>query len=257
MSVEVYKAICAVMGKLAVTGISKDSTNTFDKYKFRGIDAVYNTLAPLLAEAGLLVLPRVLERHSEERVSEKNKALFYVTVKMELDFVAASDGSKHTICAYGEAMDRGDKATNKAMTAAYKYALFEAFCIPTEGSDDADRESHEVEPRVAHGTPSGGVWESLSEEAQAYLVQQVETARERLSIGDAAGAVEFMDSLGLDADEKVAIWTRFGFKRTRSAMKRTMNIKPGVNVMARDGINKVILVGNLGADPEVRCCGGR
>lgn len=217
---EVYKAICAVMGELAKQGIAKDQTNTFDKYKFRGIDAVYNTLAPILYQSGLLVLPRVLERQCEERVSKENKAVFYVTVKMEIDFVAASDGSKHTICAYGEAMDRGDKATNKAMTAAYKYALFEAFCIPTEGSADADAESHEVEPRV--GRPTDGVWESLSEEAQEYLAKQVETTRERLAIDDVAGAVAFLDSLGLDADEKVAIWTRFDSKE-RSAMKRAMN----------------------------------
>ena len=142
----VYKAIAAVMGDLAKTGISKDQTNTFDKYKFRGIDDVYNALAPLLSKHGLVVLPRVLERVSDERVSQKGGAMFYVTVKAEFDFVAAEDGSKHTVCAYGEAMDRGDKGTNKAMTAAYKYAMFEAFCIPTEGADDADRESHAVLP---------------------------------------------------------------------------------------------------------------
>lgn len=140
----VYAAVAAVMGDLAKSGISKDETNTFDKYKFRGIDAVYNALAPLLSKHGLLILPRVLERHSEERASQKGGALFYVTVAVEFDFVAAADGSKHTIRAYGEAMDRGDKGTNKAMTAAYKYACFEAFCIPTEGSDDADAETHEV-----------------------------------------------------------------------------------------------------------------
>lgn len=142
---KVYAAIAAVMGALAKRGISKDETNTFDKYKFRGIDAVYNALAPLLAEHGLLILPRVLERHSEERVSQKGGAVFYVTVAVEFDFVSVEDGSMHTVRAYGEAMDRGDKGTNKAMTAAYKYACFEAFCIPTEGSDDADKESHEVE----------------------------------------------------------------------------------------------------------------
>jgi hypothetical protein len=141
----VYAAIAAVMGDLAKTGISKDQTNTFDKYKFRGIDDVYNTLAPLLARHGLLILPRVLERHSEERASKDGKAMFYITVAVEFDFVASADGSVHTIRAYGEAMDRGDKGTNKAMTAAYKYACFEAFCIPTEGSDDADAETHEVE----------------------------------------------------------------------------------------------------------------
>lgn len=148
-NVAVYKAIAAVMGDLAKTGISKAQTNTFDKYKFRGIDDVYNALAPLLAKHGLVVLPRVLERTSEERTSGQNKALFYVTVKAEFDFVAAEDGSAHTVCAYGEAMDRGDKGTNKAMTAAYKYAMFEAFCIPTEGADDADAESHEVESKPA------------------------------------------------------------------------------------------------------------
>jgi hypothetical protein len=140
----VYAAIAAVMGDLAKTGISKDQTNTFDKYKFRGIDDVYNALAPLLAKHKLLILPRVLERHSEERTSKDNKAVFYITVVAEFDFVAAEDGSKHTVRAYGEAMDRGDKGTNKAMTAAYKYACFEAFCIPTEGADDADAETHEV-----------------------------------------------------------------------------------------------------------------
>lgn len=149
---KVYAAIAGVMGDLAKRGISKDETNTFDKYKFRGIDAVYNALAPLLAEHGLLILPRVLERHSEERASQKGGALFYVTVKVEFDFVCAEDGSKHTVCAYGEAMDRGDKGTNKAMTAAYKYACFEAFCIPTEGSADADAETHEVESRDATAT---------------------------------------------------------------------------------------------------------
>lgn len=141
----VYAAIAAVMGDLAQTGIGKNHTNTYDKYKFRGIDDVYNALAPLLARRGLLVLPRVLERTSEERTSKGGGAVFYITVAVEFDFVAASDGSKHTIRAYGEAMDRGDKGTNKAMTAAYKYACFEAFCIPLVGQDDADSETHEVE----------------------------------------------------------------------------------------------------------------
>ena len=49
---------------------------------------------------------------------------------------------------FGEAMDSGDKATNKAMSAAYKYAAFQAFCIPTEGDNDADKTTHEVSPFV-------------------------------------------------------------------------------------------------------------
>jgi len=143
---KVYQAINAVQSDLAKSGIGKDSTNTFDNYKFRGIDAVYNALAPLLAKHGLCVLPRMLTRTCEERVSQKGGALFYVTVEAEFDFVSAEDGSKHTVKTFGEAMDRGDKATNKAMSAAYKYAAFQSFAIPTEGDNDADASSHEVRP---------------------------------------------------------------------------------------------------------------
>lgn len=141
---KVYQAINAVQKALAKTGISKDSTNSFDNYKFRGIDAVYNALSPLLAEHGLCILPRMISRSCEERQSAKGGALFYVTVEAEFDFVSAEDGSKHIVKTYGEAMDRGDKATNKAMSAAYKYAAFQAFAIPTEGDNDADSHTHEV-----------------------------------------------------------------------------------------------------------------
>ena len=142
---KVYQAINAVQGALAKTGITKDRRNTQGTgYNFRGIDDVYNAIAPLLSEHGLCILPRVLSRQCEERTSKNGGALFYVTVEAEFDFVSAEDGSKHTVKTFGEAMDSGDKATNKAMSAAYKYAAFQAFSIPTESDNDADAHSHEV-----------------------------------------------------------------------------------------------------------------
>lgn len=145
----VYKAINAVQAALSKTGIAKDRTNSQGSgYKFRGIDDVYNAVAPLLAEHGLCILPRVLARTCEERSSKSGGALFYVTVEAEFDFVCAEDGSKHTVKTFGEAMDSGDKATNKAMSAAYKYAAFQAFSIPTEGDNDADSHTHEVAQRM-------------------------------------------------------------------------------------------------------------
>ena len=142
---KVYKAINNVQADLSVLGITKDRRNMQGSgYNFRGIDDVYNTIAPLLAKHGLCILPRVLSRECVERVSQKGGALFYVTVDAEFDFVSAEDGTKHTVKTFGEAMDSGDKATNKAMSAAYKYACFQAFSIPTESRDDADYQTHEV-----------------------------------------------------------------------------------------------------------------
>lgn len=146
MTNKVYSAISKVTEELAKQGVGKDQVNTFDRYKFRGIDDVYNALAPLLAKHKLCVLPKVLSREVAERVSQKGGALFYVTVMVEYAFVSSEDGSAHTVVSVGEAMDRGDKATNKAMSAAYKYACFQAFCIPTEGDNDADAATHAVEP---------------------------------------------------------------------------------------------------------------
>jgi hypothetical protein len=138
----VYKAIAAVMGELAQTGISKARKNVQQGYSFRGIDDVYNALAPILSRHGLLMLPRVESRECVERLTAKGTALFYVTVAVEYTLVAAEDGSTHVIRTYGEAMDSGDKATNKAMSAAYKYAAMQAFAIPTEGDNDADLTTH-------------------------------------------------------------------------------------------------------------------
>lgn len=146
----VYKCINAVQSDLSKTGITKDRTNSQGSgYKFRGIDDVLNALSPLLSKHGLCILPRVLTRQCEERQSKAGAALFYVTVEAEFDFVCAEDGSKHTVKTFGEAMDSGDKATNKAMSAAYKYAAFQAFSIPTEGDNDADANTHEAVARRA------------------------------------------------------------------------------------------------------------
>lgn len=146
----VYKAISAVAKDMSEQGISKDRRNAQQGFNFRGIDQVYNALAPALVRHGLLILPRITERSVTERVTQKGGVLFYVVVKAEFDFVSTEDGSIHTVVTYGEAMDSGDKATNKAMSIAYKYAAFQAFCIPTEETAiDADAEVHQVRPADA------------------------------------------------------------------------------------------------------------
>lgn len=147
---KVYAAISAVARDMAATGISKDRKNAQQGFNFRGIDQVYNALAPALVSHGLLILPRMTERTATERINKNGTALFYVVVKADFDFVSTEDGSVHTVTTYGEAMDSGDKATNKAMSIAYKYAAFQAFCIPTEETAiDADAEVHQVAPQDA------------------------------------------------------------------------------------------------------------
>jgi len=141
----VYSAINKVMRDIGIEGIAKDNKVEFGatKFKFRGIDDIYNALSPIIAKNDLVIVSRCIERECVERTTGKG-IVFYVTVKMEFDLISSIDGSKHTAVMYGEAMDSGDKATNKAMSAAYKYMAMQVFCIPTEGDNDADATVHEV-----------------------------------------------------------------------------------------------------------------
>lgn len=211
----VYKAINAVQAELAREGITKDRRNQQQGYNFRGIDDVYNALAPLLAKHGLCVLPRILTREVVERTTQKGGVLFYVTVEAEFDFVASEDGSKHVVRTFGEAMDSADKATNKAMSAAYKYAAFQAFAIPTEGDNDADATTHSVVS--AKVTPTSGAWESMDEESQAFLQKIADSVLDIMP--DASAANVYLAEQQLTSEEKIALWTRLDSK-TRSAIKK-------------------------------------
>jgi hypothetical protein len=144
----VFTAVTEVMRAMAVEGVSKARKNEQQGYKFRGIDDVYNALSAHMARVGLIIVPDYSDRTEVERKSNKGFPLFYVTIKGKFSLHSSVDGSMfpHTVSTYGEAMDSADKATNKAMSAAFKYAAMQLFCIPTEGDNDADFTTHVVMP---------------------------------------------------------------------------------------------------------------
>jgi len=128
-----------------ITAIGKDSKNQSQGFSFRGIDAVYNELHTLLAKHGVVTLPQAGTPVIEERTNSKGTVLRFVTIPMTYQFIA-EDGSSITCQVIGEGMDSGDKATNKAMAIAHKYALLQTFLIPTAEMKDPDYETHDVRP---------------------------------------------------------------------------------------------------------------
>lgn len=131
----IYSVMADVMGK--VSAISKNKKNTQQGFKFRGIDDVMNSLHDIFAECGLVVIPAIEKESREERKTAKGGTLYCCTLWMKYTFYA-KDGSFIEASVIGEAMDSGDKATNKAMSIAYKYCMLQTFCIPTEDADDPD-----------------------------------------------------------------------------------------------------------------------
>lgn len=140
---KIYEAICGVMADVGV--VKKKDENTFDHYKYRGIDAVMNALQPAMIKNHIFVIPEVIDQKREDRVSRKGEPMIYSVVTVKYRFVA-DDGSHIVAVVVGEAMDRGDKSVNKAMSAAFKYACFQTFCIPTDEMVDSEQDSPEPEP---------------------------------------------------------------------------------------------------------------
>lgn len=133
---------------MEIGAITKDRINQQQGFKFRGIDDVYNELHDILARHRIFTIPEVLEDRTEERTTRNGSALIYRILTIKYTFFA-DDGSNVSCIVIGEGMDSGDKASNKAMSIAHKYALFQTFLIPTEEEKDPDAEAHEVLPKPA------------------------------------------------------------------------------------------------------------
>jgi hypothetical protein len=76
--------------------------------------------------------------------------MFYTRLKIKFTFYA-DDGSNVESVVIGEAMDTGDKASNKALSIGLKYALLQVFCIPTEDDKDPDAVSPDFNPSQPMG----------------------------------------------------------------------------------------------------------
>lgn len=151
MSNLIYKKMSEVMRDIGSVG--KDQKNQAQGFKFRGIDQFVNSLYPALTKHGVFMAPRcVSEQHELKEVtrgSGKAGVDKHVTILMEYDFFA-EDGSKVTVGPIpAEGLDSGDKATNKALSAALKYALIQTFSIPTEDMAEADLDSPEIGRRYS------------------------------------------------------------------------------------------------------------
>lgn len=134
----IHESIAAVMAEIGAIG--KNSQNKQQGFMYRGVDAVINAINPALIKYKMYIVPEVLEYTCNERTTAKGGNLIYAICKMRYTFYA-EDGSCIPATVMGMGMDSGDKAMNKAMSVAFKYACFQTFCIPTEEMKDPDAET--------------------------------------------------------------------------------------------------------------------
>ncbi len=144
----VLEAILGVMDELAKVGLAKQGVNKSQGWKFRSIDDLYGVLTPALVKNKLTIIPQVTSREETKYAGKGDSVTWHVVLKVDY-MIMAVGGDCLVTSVYSEALDQSDKATNKAMSFAYKYMAFQVFGIPVEGQDDGDRDHIEVDTKVA------------------------------------------------------------------------------------------------------------
>ena len=190
MAEQIYGLIGKAMKNIGAIGKESTATNMSGKqmYKFRGIDAVYNALNPVLSDLGLFIVPEVLDQTREERKTNNGGTLIYSILKIRFTMYAP-DGSNVSGVLIGEGMDSGDKASNKAMSIAMKYFVFQTFMIPTEELKDMDPDAivHDnIVPKKSAPATVSNVAEVPPTETPAtvYIRKQIREIQAKMHLDD-------------------------------------------------------------------------
>ncbi len=189
---EIYRQINKIMEDLpAIPKERKLEFNGKFQYNFRGVDDIYMALQPLLIKHGVTSVPSATVVHQEkiETTREFNgnvKTTITTRVVLSVQYTFyALDGSNIVACVIGEGMDSGDKAANKAMSAAHKYALLQVFCIPTEEPKDSENEHHEVEKKSSlKPFPTATAQSSKPGAATGQSTQKTQSNLNTATLGD-------------------------------------------------------------------------
>lgn len=154
----IHQALAAVMAE--VPAVPKMDRNQGQGFDFRGIDSLLNALGPALRKHGVVPLPTCLSSEfglhvKEERKGQQvyEKVTYYARVVMRYDFVGPM-GDSLSVTTIGESFDSFDKASTKAMSQAYKYALVQTFALPTHEPDPDSENPEPTERRQRPARPS-------------------------------------------------------------------------------------------------------
>lgn len=203
----ILAAIQSVKAALASAGVGKDRRNTEQNFQFRGIDDILNALAPLMATHQMAVFPAVEDAQWSQVETNNGKKVNRVTMKIRFVFTSLIDGSSINSVIPSEASDYSDKATNKAISFALKYACITVFCIPVVGNEDGDFQSvgNEAEgsaPATASAAPAAAAKKSSKKKT---------AEKDAAPAGDNA-VVTLLNSIDKDSASKVAELIRKAYK---------------------------------------------
>lgn len=202
---QLYAAL--VKAQSEMTGAVKDSKNPFFKSNYADLVSVMQAIRPALTNNGLGFIQAC---HDAEGAAKVETIIFHESGEHISCGVISVPVSKNDAQAYGS-----------AITYAKRYSLQAAFGVPSV--DDDGNNAAASPPKI---TPTAGAWESLDEETKNKLTAVAVDVVHYLESNDTLSAANVILDENLDADRKVALWTRFDSKQ-RSALKKQLDEMKG------------------------------
>lgn len=174
MPTNIPEAIAYVMER--VPYLKKENVAGQGKFQYTFVGDSDFTLAvtPPMVEIGLVLVPAaVAVHHIGQYPTLDGRGMNHVILGIEYHLLYR--GERQVITTVGEGADMGDKACSKAMTAAHKYAIRQAFNIAT-GDDDPDSVHSELiakaDPRIEKmvaGITAAGTLPAMNEVRRSYM----------------------------------------------------------------------------------------
>jgi hypothetical protein len=147
----VHELLADVM--VEVRSVAKNDRNSAQGFDFRGIDSVINAVGPALRKHRVVVVPHAAEARYRDVKTATGKPSRECTVLVTYRFCGPA-GDFLDVQVPGESMDTSDKGTAKAMSVAYRIALIQALCLPTDDRDpDHDHHERGKEEHLAEREP--------------------------------------------------------------------------------------------------------
>lgn len=183
----------------AIKAALKDSTNPHFKSKYADLSSVIDAVKNALNEQGITFLQGV--QHADNGVAVETMLLHKSGewISSTLDVPA----SKQDAQGYGSAITYGRR-----------YGLQSMCGVPAEDDDGNAATASAPKPLSV----AAQVWEKLEDEEKKFLQGIADQVRSILEKEGGLVAMKHLEEQNLDADEKVALWSRFDSKE-RAAME--------------------------------------
>lgn len=174
----------ALRKELAEKGVvKKDKKNAFDKYTYFSESGYKRLFTELFSKHQLELTSKVLKVDTFEGSDKQPNGRM---VEIEFTLTDIGSGYSEVSIAYGEGIDKGDKAIYKAMTGAVKYFLANTFLVATGDDAEANSPAEKSKPQYITAENKKALLEAVPEEVVNTQLQLLKVSSiDKLTVNQA------------------------------------------------------------------------